>query len=210
MFTIKEFKIRVSHFAKTLHLLLFLLLTLTTINHAQVDTDFDPAVGLTNADTDYVRGDMEIQPDGRIIVFGVSAFANISGISQNTVARLNADGTLDSTFNCSCDGFSYVNSVKVQTDGKIIIAGALGQFLTATPAIARLNADGTIDPTFTNQLTHPKGTTVAEIWGIQSDGKLLVATFGIGAFSPIVLKRLNTDGAIDESFNEISFLRSVS
>jgi uncharacterized delta-60 repeat protein len=64
------------------------------------------------------------------------------------VARLNADGTLDTTFNPGAN--NIVRSIAVQTDGRILLTG---NFTTCGGAsrsrIARLNADGTLDTTFT-------------------------------------------------------------
>jgi hypothetical protein len=63
---------------------------------------------------------MAPQTEGKWIIGG--AFANLDGTARGRVARLNADGSLDSTFGNGLAGAdSYVFSVRVQPDGKILI-----------------------------------------------------------------------------------------
>ena len=87
------------------------------------------------------------------------------------MARLNADGTLDSSFDPGTGADGTVYAVAPQKDGKVIIAGdfavvdGLGR-----NAVARLNADGSVDAAF------------IRVWGrmgrcalaLQSDGKILI------------------------------------
>jgi uncharacterized delta-60 repeat protein len=104
------------------------------------------------------------QPDGRIVVAGQSLDGNNplrSSQGVMAVMRLNANGSLDTTF--SGDGKATVdfgpyqdlaNDVLIQGDGKIVLAG---QTQTNAPtsgspnidfALARLNANGTPDSAF--------------------------------------------------------------
>ena len=66
--------------------------------------------------------------------------------------RLNADGTLDTTFNPGGAGAdAQVNGVVLQPDGKILIVGYFTSYNgngAASNNIARLNANGTLDTTF--------------------------------------------------------------
>ena len=63
------------------------------------------------------------------------------------IARLNADGTLDTGFNPNANNDVY--SIALQADGKILLGG---RFTTIGGVqrnyIARLNADGTLDTGF--------------------------------------------------------------
>ena len=88
---------------------------------------------------------MALQADGKIVVAGVAAPA----ARDFALARYNADGTLDTTFDG--DGkqttdFGGVDDGRrggVQADGKIVVAGQRPAL-----ALARYNADGTLDTSF--------------------------------------------------------------
>ena len=64
-----------------------------------------------------------VQSDGKIIVGG--SFATLNSTTVNRIARLNADGTPDTTFTTNIGtGFNNdVYAVAVQSDGKIIVGG---------------------------------------------------------------------------------------
>jgi len=128
-------------------------------------------------------------------------FTTYNGAARNRIARLNANGSLDATFNPGAGADNTVYKVAVQPDGKILLAGAFANARSAARSrIARLNADGTLDTTF-NPGTGANNT----IWSvaIQSDGRIIVS----GAFSTfngaprVRLARLNADGSLDNSFN---------
>src|SRR5690606_3083833 len=95
-----------------------------------------------------------LQPDGKMVVVG--SVGTDVGNSNWGVARLNADGTLDTTF--SGDGIDVVDfnglddtsyDVVIQKDGKIVVVGAAevtGEF--SNRALVRYNPDGTRDASF--------------------------------------------------------------
>ncbi|WP_375436715.1 T9SS type A sorting domain-containing protein [uncultured Hymenobacter sp.] len=94
-----------------------------------------------------------------------------------------------------------VNSLAVQPDGKILVAGGFDFVNGAlTGKIQRLNPDGTTDATFNVGGTGANGFISAIV--LQPDGKILVGggftTFN-GQPLPLVV-RLNSDGSIDPSF----------
>lgn len=90
---------------------------------------------------------------GRFLVFGdFSSVADAAGVPQPRpgIARLNGDGSLDTSFSAGTGiGYGRVDAAAVQADGKIVIAGS---FLTVSGNyrfhLARLNADGTLDTGF--------------------------------------------------------------
>ena len=93
---------------------------------------------------------VDVQPDGKILVGGF--FSSFNGTSTvNRIARLNADGTLDNTFNTGTGFNNTVNSVYVQPDGKILVGGVFTSFNGTNDVnrIAQLNANGTLDAAFT-------------------------------------------------------------
>lgn len=95
-----------------------------------------------------------VQPNGKIIVGG--DFNQVSGQDHFNIARLNTDGTLDSTFFTSAltsipDNVppTAVYTLHAQTDGKILVGGNFLSLNGATRKyIGRINPDGTLDPTF--------------------------------------------------------------
>ncbi len=166
-----------------------------------LDTSFNSSI--TGADDGAVMA-VVVQTDGKVIIAGT--FANYNGADcSNGIARLNADGTLDASFNSG--GFGANSSVKaaaLQPDGKILIGGSFSDYNGADPGdgVARLNSDGTLDATF-----NPSGvgtdTTVAAV-AVQTDGKVVIGgdfTSYNGAACSDKIARLNADGTLDASFN---------
>jgi hypothetical protein len=56
--------------------------------------------------------------DGKIII---EVFYSYNGISRNNIARLNTNGSLDASFDSGSGTNSDISSVKIQTDGKLLI-----------------------------------------------------------------------------------------
>jgi uncharacterized delta-60 repeat protein len=150
---------------------------------------------------------MALQADGKILVAG--AFTILGGggsgtATRNFIGRLNADGTLDSSFNPGANGTIY--AMAVQTDGKIVVGGSFsmlgggGTGTTARSFIARLNSDGSLDTSF-----NPGANSTVYSFAVQSDGKILVGgNFTmLGGNARNHIARLNGDvsGTLDNSFN---------
>ena len=144
------------------------------------------------------------QPDGKIIVGGDFTMYDRS-IPVGRICRLNADGTLDMTFNWAQLGFNdYILSIALQPDGKILVAGYFTQYNDATCSrgLVRLNSDGSIDNTFN---TGGAGCSFSAYQvQVLSSGKILLAgdfTTYNGADCPDNFIRLNSNGTLDASFN---------
>jgi uncharacterized delta-60 repeat protein len=144
--------------------------------------------------------DLAVQSDGKIIIGG--NFTKVGSGSptptRNNIARLNSDGSLDTGFNPDANG--GVNSVAVQSDGKIIIGGSfdkLNNNSTTRARVARLNSDGTLD-TFAPFVN----SNVSKV-AVQSDGKILIGGSFTQVDSQFVNRfaRLNSDGTPDSGFN---------
>ncbi|WP_033316645.1 delta-60 repeat domain-containing protein, partial [Pontibacter roseus] len=75
--------------------------------------------------------------DGKKLVGGT--FTSYNGSSRNRIARLNADGTLDASFNPGTGFNGEVRSLSLQPDGKVLVGGSFTSF-NGTPRsfIARL------------------------------------------------------------------------
>jgi uncharacterized delta-60 repeat protein len=87
--------------------------------------------------------------DGKILVGSSGNYNKDTARLENCIVRLNADGSLDATFNVGAGPDDYVECVAVQASGKILIGGNFTQVNT-TPRryLARLNADGSLDSDF--------------------------------------------------------------
>ena len=165
-----------------------------------------------------------VQPDGKILLAGNFTLLKPNGTVgafRNNVARINADGSLDATFDPNVNG--PVNALVLMSDGRILIGGSFTTLqpngaatTTSRSNLARLKSDGTLDPTFdpsaTNQLFNPASAkTQINALAVQSwDGKILLGgqftarQLSNGADDPTTrnyLARLNADGSLDTAFN---------
>jgi uncharacterized delta-60 repeat protein len=146
--------------------------------------------------------DLAILPDGKILVVGQMNGTTIA-------ARLNSDGSLDSTFGtagrltAALSGSDNINSVALQADGKFVVAGSRGliqpsnQFL-----VARFHSNGTLDTTFSGDGIALPATGTAEKVLIDAEGRIVLvgATNGT-ATAQIAVLRLLADGSLDTSFD---------
>lgn len=166
--------------------------------YGTLDNTFDPGEG-----ADGVVAAFAIQPDGKILAGGL--FTRFNGQNRVSIVRLNANGSLDSTFvpALGYDGISRVTSIALQPDGRILLAGYfVDEDGSNLRKIIRLNRDGSIDPSF-----NPKSymdDTVQTI-ALQKDGKILIGGALVIYNYPIRnhIVRLNADGSLDESFRNI-------
>ncbi len=159
-----------------------------------VDQNFNPGLGAN--DTVW---SVALQTDGKVIIGG--DFTMVGGVARNHIARLNTDGTLDTSFDPGTGADGTVNAVAVQTDGKIIIGGEFATVAGASRSgVARFNSNGTLDTGY-NPGAGANGPVFAVT--LQPDGKALIG----GAFTTMDLRnrnrlaRLNTNGSLDTGFD---------
>lgn len=143
-----------------------------------------------------------IQNDGKILIGGAFNFYN--GQPRIGIARLNVDGSLDTSFNPILNNFVY--TISIQNDGKIIIGGGFTTCNGITRnRIARINADGTLDNSFNPSPGFPLSSNNNGVvtTAIQSDGKIIVGGefVSYNGISRNNIVRINIDGTIDASFN---------
>ena len=115
------------------------------------------------------------QSDGKIIIGG--NFNGVGGKYRGGFARLNPDGSLDTSFKGGVDG--WVQSVALQADGKILVAGNFGQCQGyARPSLARLNPDGSLDTTFNPRLGagDDSGSIVHQVVPL-SNGQMMITGY---------------------------------
>lgn len=142
------------------------------------------------------------QPDGKVILGGyftsIQSRGLATGALRNRLARVGADGTLDTTFQVDAEGRPLVSLV--QPDGKVIIGGSFTTVGGLTRSyLARLNTDGSVDASYAPAAPNGRVLSIAR----QADGKLIIAgTFTlIGTTGRSYLARLNTDGSLDTTYN---------
>lgn len=150
-----------------------------------------------------VAYEVAIQQDGKIVVAGSARRERFIGTEAFGLARLNSDGSLDTSFDG--DGrvmttFTSLSDVagalRIQRDGKLLVSGYAGVDRTgqssSTGAMARYNPDGSLDGTFDGDGRLTTGDVSTSELALQADGKILVAGGGI--------LRLNPDGTRDAGF----------
>jgi uncharacterized delta-60 repeat protein len=153
---------------------------------------------------------MALQADGKIVVAGRSA----NGTNNDfALARYNTNGTLDTAFDT--DGkrtdaigtsTDIVESMALQVDGKIVVAGYSSNGSNHDFALTRYNADGSLDTTFDSDGkrtdTIGAGADVITSVVLQANGKIVAAGYSSnGANNDFALVRYNADGSLDTTFD---------
>ena len=140
---------------------------------------------MSNVAPGFAGTSLAIQPYGRIV--DSSTFFDSQGVRNAAVARLNVDGTLDTTFNPGgpTPGIVIVPGTtggqfwdgEIEPDGKIVAVGLVQA--SGSPnemLLTRLNADGSLDASFGSSgvvLEALTGGTYARDLAFQSDGKIV-------------------------------------
>src|SRR4030095_2772042 len=138
---------------------------------------------------------------GKIVSWGGN-FA-IDGSARSQIARLNTDGTIDTSFTyCNC---LPVGSVAMQQDGRLLVGG----YENSHAKMIRLNPDGSQDASFVSNFTADTGFTgsSASIVTLQPDGRILASVNGgyCCGYHGRILTRLNVDGSTDPGFTSIVY-----
>lgn len=158
-------------------------------NNCSIDNSFNIEDGFNG-----IINTIALQTDGKIIVGG--EFTTFNGMSCNRIVRLNSNGSIDNEFSLGIGFNNKVKKIIVQPNGKILVGGYFTSYNGITQNnIVRLNTDGSYDSSFVSSL--PSNFNVNDI-ALQQDNKILA---GSDSSSYGGLKRLNSDGNIDNSFN---------
>lgn len=156
--------------------------------NGSLDTSFDNDGMLTTsfgAFSDFGTS-IALQNDGKLVMAGNSSLTQ-SGTQTFAIARLNIDGSLDTTFDT--DGKvttligTFMNglfSTKMQGDGKILVAGYSNSLNNNVFTIARYNIDGSLDTSFdsdgiVNSISDSSTYAGAYTLALQNDGKIVAA-----------------------------------
>ena len=168
-----------------------------------VDTSFHPGAWVGEF-LSTVANSIALQNNGKLLVVG--SFSTV-GYEWNDVARLNIDGSVDTSFKKVTPFKNLISSVLLLPDGKILIGG---NFDSPRPKLARLDSDGGVDsefnPTWITDLVLPNSQGIGAMTA-QTDGRILLG----GSFG---LVRMNADGSLDNAFtpriSESGVINSVS
>ena len=134
---------------------------------------------------------------GNVIIGG--SFTQFAGISANRIARVLANGTVDTAFTSAVGLIgNAVTAIVVQSDAKILVGGNFSSIGGAPQAfLARLNNDGTLDTSFAPSLNLPVFAIA-----VQPDGAVIIGgQFFSPGFTRRGIARLLSDGALDLSFD---------
>lgn len=162
--------------------------------NGSLDATFDPGTG-ANAQVLAVK----VQSDGKILISG--NFTSFNGTGRNRITRLNADGSLDPTFNVGSGCNAFCTSIAIQDDGQILLGGSFTGYNNVWRSnIARLDPDGSLDETF---VSIPGANYILDYIIPLSNGKIMAAgqfTSYNGVAKNGVI-RLHNNGDLDTTFN---------
>lgn len=169
------------------------------------DFSFDSTVGANN-DVNVIR----VQPDGRILIGGIFTNINNASPARPSLARLNNDGSLDTSFNPPAFD-KPILALAVQPDGKIVVGGVF-ENVGGQPCryLCRLLPTGAVDFRFSDS------SYIASSYGYDGIRTILLDNFSSANGVRIIaagdffkqasprkagIFRLNPDGSIDSSFD---------
>lgn len=196
-------------------------------SNGEIDSSFAHA-GVSTANLGFPVS-AALQNDGKIVIGG-SISKSAFQLEDFSLARFNADGSLDANFgtngNVNTD-FGYtdeIQSIAIQKDNKIVVYGKVSDLSNTTNffshyALARFHQDGTLDSTFNGN-----GTLMDDFGGwldnatalsLQSDEKIIALVQNIKT-DPLIqensidfgIARYLGNGKLDSSFGHNGKLTS--
>ncbi len=157
---------------------------------------------------------LAVQADGKIVAAGFGGENSVRGFA---LARYNADGSLDATFDgdgkvvtqTSINGNEAANAVAIQPDGKIVAAG----YSILQVALVSYNADGSLDTSFDGDgkaftTINPNGSATARAVLLEPNGKIVIAGNASknGIDEDFLLARYNADGTPSTDFGVFGYV----
>jgi uncharacterized delta-60 repeat protein len=201
------------------------------LSAGQLDASFgDGGKVVTNLGLGGGNG-VAVQADGRIVV---SAYSDDR--SHVNLVRYNADGSIDATFgsggvvtaNFDGNDVSDVDSMVVQADGKLVLAGRYTAGHVYGQLVARFNADGSLDTSFGKggsitlagfdetadpSLSGPVWTAGRAILATQVDGGIVLSVVRGGNATDaldLTVYRFTQAGQLDTTFGGGDGIASVN
>lgn len=168
-------------------------------NNLSLDTTFNVGSGANN--TVYATA---VQGNSKVLIGGI--FTQFNGTPVNGITRLNADGSLDSTFTGTGvapapGGSTAIKAISAMGNTKIMIAGYFEYYNgTMIRNVARLFSTGALDTSFTSAF--PVNSSITCMAVQPNDGKIILGgSFTLYGSTPVGnIVRLNIDGTIDSTF----------
>jgi len=160
--------------------------------NGSVDLTFDPVNGPSGEVNAIV-----IQPDGAIIIGG--SFIGYNGFARGGIARVLANGMLDSSFDSGVGTGGNVFALALQHNGQIVLGGRFVQYAGINRTfIARVFSNGVLDPGF-----NPVPDDWVQSLAVEPDDRILVGGFftAINGIGRSRIARLNTTGSVDTTFD---------
>jgi uncharacterized delta-60 repeat protein len=165
-----------------------------------LDASFNADVGFAGYNWGVMRK-VALQADGKILFGG--GFTSVHGVPRLNLARLNANGTLDTQFKADTDG--EVHALVAQPNGRIVVAGDFTT-LNGQPRLrlGRLNWDGSLEPTLT-----AGANAFIRAAALQPDGKTVVGGqfTRLGGAARTQLGRVEADQGTPPVFIDLSSMR---
>ena len=197
---------------QSLVIILALLLAFCYIQPAWADGpgDLDLTFNSTGIVTTSINSSVDIgdsitvQPDGKIVVAGST---RINTVDAFTVIRYNPDGSLDTQFNSTgivttpVENNAGRQSVAIQPDGKIVVAGRSSGAGFGHIAVVRYNPNGSLDTGFgsTGIVTTSVGTFARGVAVAITNQKIVVV--GSSGSVDFCIVRYSDNGSLDPTFN---------
>lgn len=173
---------------KKITLLAVLLLLFCSNSQAQTNSS-------TLAFSGYVRAIIKA-PDGSTYVGGI--FTSIDGVTRNRLAKINANGTLDSSFNPNVSG-GAVLALALDASGNLYVGGGFTKVGTVTRnRLAKINADGTLNTSFNPNMNTDVNTLALDTSGNLYAGGVFTT---VGGATRNYVAKINANGTLNGSFN---------
>jgi uncharacterized delta-60 repeat protein len=181
------------------------------INHAHIvrlntdgsyDDGFSPGIQ-TNMNSSFAINSVLIDGQGKIVIAGGELYdGNANRYSY--ILRLNANGTLDNSFNFNSILFPQGNSSRIfqiarQSDEKILVSGAFNgvgvdyDHMISVNSMFRLNSNGSVDNSF---IATDSVKTYINIIQVLKDDRLLIGRQSTGAFDSSFLRIFSPKGEL--------------
>jgi uncharacterized delta-60 repeat protein len=193
-------------------LIALLLVAVAFANPGDLDTTFGAGgkvITSIGGFDDYIFS-AAIQNDGKIVVAGSS---NNGSNDDFALARYNSDGSLDTGFGTGGkvttpigSGRDYGVAAAIQTDGKIVVAGASNNGNDEDFALVRYNSEGSLDTTFGTGgiVTTPISSYIDSAYAVAIHDSIIVTAGYCWNSSTnnydFCLARYNSDGSLDTTF----------
>jgi uncharacterized delta-60 repeat protein len=197
----------------------FLVALLTADGELDTSFNFNGKATVDFGGNNDICNTVVVQSDGKILLIGSGASTGTSG-SDFALARLNADGTLDTTFGAGSGratvGFDlggmntdYGAHAVLQPDNKIVVAGIAEAATGYDFAITRLMQDGSRDTSFgvagrvtVDFNTDPGSLDQADSVALDDQGRIVVGGIAyVNGGSDFAFVRLLPNGTLDANFN---------